>query len=309
MTQPLHRLLAAGLLAAGLGGAAVATAQTIDLSPEQTGRIHTTKNDAAIAAIPADAKLVREGVLTVAVSVASSPFVTYATDTQTLVGNDVDIAHLIAEGLGKKLELVPVAWADWPLGLQSGKYDAVISNVTVTEERKEKFDFSTYREDVIGFYVPINSPITKISDRADIAGLRVITESGTNQEKILLEWNRLNVKAGLAPIEVQYHDDTSVSALALQSGRADVEFNNNSALAYRATQGGTRLVGLVSGGWPISAQIGVATKKNSRLADAITLAINGLIADGSYARTLERWRLTPEGLEKSLTNPPGLPKT
>jgi polar amino acid transport system substrate-binding protein len=38
---------------------------------------------------------------------------------------------------------VSIAWADWPLGLTSGKFDAVISNVTVTEERKLKFDFST----------------------------------------------------------------------------------------------------------------------------------------------------------------------
>lgn len=37
-------------------------------------------------------------------------------------------------------ELAPVARADWPAGVASGKYDTAIHNITVTEERKEKFD-------------------------------------------------------------------------------------------------------------------------------------------------------------------------
>ena len=78
----------------------------------------------------------------------------------------------------------------------SGKYDAVISNVTVTEERKEKFDFSTYRKDVLGFYVKSDSKITAIKEPKDVAGLKVITGAGTNQEKIMLEWDRQNVAAG-----------------------------------------------------------------------------------------------------------------
>ena len=41
----------------------------------------------------------------------------------------------INQKLGLKLDLQPIAWADWPLGLSSGKYDPVISNVGVTEQR------------------------------------------------------------------------------------------------------------------------------------------------------------------------------
>ena len=108
---------------------------------------------------------------------------------------------------------MPTAWADWPLGLQSGKFDAVISNVTVTEERKEKFDFSTYRRDDLGFYVARTAEITSIKEPKDVAGLRIIVSSGTNQEKMLLEWDRQNVAAGLKPVEFQYyHDDTLTGA-------------------------------------------------------------------------------------------------
>ncbi|KRB29619.1 hypothetical protein ASE05_30575 [Mesorhizobium sp. Root172] len=72
-----------------------------------------------------------------------------------------------------------MAWEDWPLGLASGKYDAVISNVGVTEERKLKFDFSSYRQGLHGFYVKVDSPMTSIKEPKDIAGLRIITDAGT----------------------------------------------------------------------------------------------------------------------------------
>ncbi len=64
--------------------------------------------------------------------------------------------------------------------------------------------------------------------------------------------------------EFQYYDDTAAAQLALQSGRADVEFNPNAQLAYRAVvSGNTRLVGIVNGGWPLTAEIAVATKEGA----------------------------------------------
>ena len=83
-------------------------------------------------------------------------------------------------------------------GVTSGKYDAAISNITVTKERKEKFDFATYRKDSLGFYVKSTSPLSKIDKAEDIAGLKIIVGSGTNQEAILLAWNAENVKKGLS---------------------------------------------------------------------------------------------------------------
>jgi polar amino acid transport system substrate-binding protein len=233
-----------------------------------------------------------------------------ATDTKTVVGNEPDIAQLVADSLGLKLELVSVAWPDWPLGLASGRFDAVISNVTVTEARKEKFDFSTYRQDVLGYYVKSDSPIKSITEPKDIAGLKVIVDSGTSQEHILLDWVKRNKEAGLAPTDVQYYDDTAVRELAIQSGRADAYLAPNAFEAFKAAQTGkTRLVGIINGGWPQSAEIAVTTRKGSGLAEAITIALNAQIKNGNYAKVLERWGLTSEGVQTSRTNPPGLPKS
>jgi polar amino acid transport system substrate-binding protein len=279
------------------------------LSPEQGGRASTTKDPAAIAAIRKDYKWAKEGVLTVGINPFAPPISTYATDARTVVGADADIAALVAQALGLKLELVNTPWADWPLGLASGRFDAVISNVGVTELRKEKFDFSTYRLGLHGFYVRADSPIKSITEPRDVAGLRIITGAGTNQEKILLEWNKRNIAAGLKPLDLQYYDEQATQTLALLSGRADANFNPNGPQAYVAARDGkTRLAGTVNAGWPLKSDVGITTRKDSGLAPALTIALNGLIKNGKYAQTLARWNLREEALAKSETNPPGLPK-
>lgn len=279
------------------------------LAPEQIGRPTTTPNAAAIAALGDAPKLVKPGKLVLATAAGSPPTTTFATDNATIVGADAEIAHLVAQALGLELELVAVAWADWPLGLAAGKYDGVISKVAVTEERKEKFDFSTYRVGQYAFFVPLASAVQSIAEPKDVAGLKVITDSGTIQERILLEWIRQNQEAGLPGTDVQYYDDAAVEEVALQSGRADVVFSPNGSLSWIArTLGTTRKVGQVNSGWPAHADIGIATRKGQGLAAPISLALNGVIAEGSYSVALNRWGFQDEALTESRVNPPGLPK-
>ncbi|MFC0278712.1 ABC transporter substrate-binding protein [Falsigemmobacter intermedius] len=280
----------------------------IDLSPEQPGRIRGEKIQSAIDLLPKDYKWVTPGKLTVASVPNRLPFSVYATDTRTPVGGEPDLAQIVADSLGLEPELIPVAWADWPLGLASGKYDAVIHNITVTEARKEKFDFSTYRNDLLGFYVAKNSPLTEITERQQIAGLKASVHSGTNQEEILLRWIEENKAEGLAPTEVLYFDDDVVQDLALESGRIDFYLGPNATSAFKAAKDGNiRLVGTLSGGFPLTAEIAVATKKGAGLADAVTAALNGQIANGTYGRVLGKWGLDAEAITESRTNPPGLP--
>ena len=310
------RITRATALAAvlGLGLAIGAGAQGVikfNLSPEQN-RIRAEKNPKAIALLGKAPKLAQGGKLTVAVNAtggAALPLSGLATDDRTIIGNEPDIAQLVADSFGLELVLVPVAWEDWPLGLRSGKYDAFISNVTVTEERKELFDFATYRQDVLGFYVKSDSSVKAIKEPKDVAGLKIIVGSGTNQEKILIAWDEENKKKGLKAVDFLYFDNESASDLAIQSGRADATFGPNATAAYKAaTNGQTKLAGIVNGGWPLTANIAVGTNKGNGLAAAYAEALNGVIANGKYGQVLARWGLAAEKVDKSLVNPPGLPK-
>jgi polar amino acid transport system substrate-binding protein len=310
-TRKFARAFTVGLLALPLlAHNAFAENDVFDLSPQQAGRIRTLKDDAAIAALPKDFKFTTPGKFTVAVAPGGPPLATYATDAKTVVGADPDYALLIADSLGLELELVPVAWADWPLGLVSGKYDAVISNVGVTELRKEKFDFSTYRQGLHGFFVKNDSPIKQIREPKDAAGLRITVGASTNQERILLKWSDEDVAAGLKPIDLQYYDDDAARIIALQSGRVDVIVQPHAQLVYIAARDKSiRRVGTLSAGWPERSDVAITARKGAGLADALTLATNDLIRNGAYAKLLARWQLSEEALPESRTNPPGLPKS
>ncbi|MBD7994751.1 ABC transporter substrate-binding protein [Arthrobacter sp. Sa2CUA1] len=296
-----------GTAAAGQADGAspsAAAASGFNLTPEQN-RFTSDVSGEAQALLPDE--ISADGKLTVAVNPFAAPLAVYASDNTTPIGNEVDIAYALADSLGLEADVVPVAWADWPLGVESGKYEAVISNVTVTEERKQKFDFASYRNDLLGFYAKADSAVSEITEAGDVAGLRVIVGSGTNQEKILLEWDAQNQENGLQPVEFQYYDDDSASSLALQSGRADVTFGPNATGAYKAkTDGETKLVGTVEGGWPAKANIAVTTRKGNGFAVAAQAGLNHLIDNGTYARILDRWGLAAEAIEESELNPPGL---
>jgi len=281
---------------------------TFNLGPDQD-RVRLDEIPEAVASLEASGFTpIEAGKLTVATSPFAAPLALYADDDTTLIGNEVDLAQLIADGLGLELNIQAVAWADWPLGIQSGKYDLILSNVTVTEERKALYDFSSYRQDLLGFYVKSDSEIDSITEAKDVAGLTVIVGSGTNQEKILQAWDAENIAAGLDPVEYLYFDDTAASDLALKSGRADANFGPNATSAYAAAATAeTKLVGTVNGGWPLTADIAAATAKGNGLIDSVNIVLESAIEGGQYAEVLERWGLTSEAIASSEINPPGLP--
>ena len=285
---------------------ATAGGKTFNLSPEQD-RFKVAVDSEASALVPEAIKA--DGKLTVVSTGGTPPLSLFATDNKTVIGNEVDLAYAVGQTLGLEVEVLPVAWADWPLGIESGKYEAVLSNVTVTEARKEKFDFATYRSDLLGFYAKSDSDISEITQARDVAGKRIIVGSGTNQEAILVRWDEENKKNGLKPVEFQYYDDDSASTLALQSGRADLTFGPNAAAAYKAAQDGkSKQVGTLNGGWPLTADIAFTTKKDNGLAVAAQTALNTLIENGTYGKILDRWGLSSEAIQKSELNPAGLPK-
>ncbi|GGK66188.1 hypothetical protein GCM10011591_42900 [Nocardia camponoti] len=193
--------------------------------------------------------------------------------------------------------------------VDSGEVDAFISNVTVTEERKEKYDFATYRKDNLAVEVPKQSTL-EFKDRKSLAGKRVGVGSGTNQEQLLVKWNEQNVAEGLPPVDITYYQQITDHYLALQSQRLDAYITPNpSGIYHSTTSGQTKLVGSFSGaGDIIQGEIAVTTKKDNGLIKAIHAAIASAIADGSYQKVLDRWGLDSEKVTESRINPPGLPK-
>ena len=283
-------------------------AAQINTGPDQN-RIRAQKVEEIANLVPPEIR--NKGTLVVGVNgQGSPPLVFRADDDKTVIGVELDVAQLVADVLGLRLEVQPTSWENIFLSVRSGQHDVGFANITVTEERKEIYDFATYRTDTIAFLARADSPLT-VKGPADIAGRTVSVSSGTNQEKILLDWDAKNKAAGLPGAKFQYYGENSADYyLALKSGRIDLYVGPNPSLSYHATvSGDSKVVGTVAGGGEFPAEIAATTKKDNGLVAALAKAIDHEIASGRYRQVLDRWHLGNEALPASEINPPGLPKS
>ncbi|MCS5723634.1 ABC transporter substrate-binding protein [Herbiconiux sp. CPCC 203407] len=234
-------------------------------------------------------------------------------DNETFTGAEPDLGRLVAAVLGLEPVVSNATWENLFVGIDSGATDVGLSNITVTEERKEKYDFASYRGDNLAFQVLASNDWEFDDDYENLDGLTVATSRGTNQEKILLEW-KSKLEAEGKTLEVVYFPDANSVTLALGSGQIDAQFNPNPTIAYQNTLSAesanpTRSAGVVSGaGESLDGLIAATVKKDSGLAQPIADAINHLIENGQYAEWLEAWGLSDETVTESLVNPPGLPR-
>lgn len=81
------------------------------------------------------------GTLEVGVEATFPPF-TFHDENDKLVGFDVEVAEAVAAELGVDINFTETKWDSLIAGLDVNHYDIIFSNVAVTEERQEKYDFS-----------------------------------------------------------------------------------------------------------------------------------------------------------------------
>ncbi|MBA7559867.1 Glutamine-binding periplasmic protein [subsurface metagenome] len=106
------------------------------------------------------------------------PFEFVDEQTKEIVGFDIDLMTAIAEKAGIEVEFKNVAWDPLLAGIAQCQYDAAISAMTITEERKKQFLFSDpYFE--AGQIVTVRVDNTDITDKDALSGKTVGAQIGT----------------------------------------------------------------------------------------------------------------------------------
>ncbi len=88
------------------------------------------------------AQIRKRGKLIVAMEGTWSPW-TYHDENDQLVGYDVEVAQKLGEKLGVEVDFAEGEWDGLFAGLDAGRYDMVVNGVEITEERAQKYDFSS----------------------------------------------------------------------------------------------------------------------------------------------------------------------
>ena len=174
-------------------------------------------------------------------------------------GFDVFIAKRFAKDLlgdETKVEFVLVDAASRVAYLESKKVDIIMANFTVTEDRKQKVDFTNpYMKVSLGIVSPDSAKITSVDQ---LKGKKVIVAKGTTAETFLTK--------NYPDIELVKYEQYSEIFQALKDKRGDAIVNDNTEVIAWAKENPGFSVGVPS----LGAQDTIApavTKGNKELLD------------------------------------------
>lgn len=149
----------------------------------------------------------------------------YQDENGELAGYDVEVAQAICEMLGVKANIQPCLWDGIFAGLETGTFDTAICDVTITEERAEKYDFSTpYAYSRVSLIV--RSDNEDITCFEDLAGKNTCNTITSIYAQIAQQYG-----ATVTPV-----DDLAQTLMLVQQGRMDATLNNNTAFIDYMTE-------------------------------------------------------------------------
>ena len=151
------------------------------------------------------------------------PFEVVDEATKEIIGFDIDMMEAIAERGGFEVEFVNVGWDPLLAGMAQCQYDAAISAMTITEERKKSFLFSDpYFE--AGQIVTVQSDNTEIMGKDDLVGKTVGAQIGTTGA---IEIEKIDGAI------LKTYDDIGLAFQDLMNGQIDaIVADNPLALGY-----------------------------------------------------------------------------
>jgi polar amino acid transport system substrate-binding protein len=159
-----------------------------------------------------------KGVLTVGMEIGYPPMEYLAPDGKTPIGFDVSLAKALAEKLGLKVDLVDTAWDGIFAGVSTGKYDCIISSVTITPERIIAHNFTKPYIGNAQSMVLLKGSSVKARKPEELGGLNVAYQAETTSD-IFME--KVAKDTGLKFIPREY-DKVMNCFDELRLGRVDV---------------------------------------------------------------------------------------
>ncbi len=224
------------------------------------------------------ARIRREGTLRVGTDATYPPFESIDPASREVVGFDADMMRAIGKSLGVRVEFLVVPFDGILAALKSGKYDAVISALTITEDRAREVLFSApYYAAGQSIVVRGGSPIRA---ETDLPGKRIGVQLGTTGER---EAHKIS------GADVVSFDAIGAAFIDLANGRLDaVIADTPTAALFSADHPEIALVGA-----PITREsYGIAMRKaDLDLKGAVDGAIQALDRDGTVSMLREKWKL------------------
>jgi len=289
--------VALGLSACGSSDSGSDTGTTGTTQSAESGSAEDASASSDQLASKLPARFQEAGTIKVATAEGNPPYESVDPDSGELVGFDMDIIRLLASKLGLEAEIQALPFAGVVPGLQSGRYDAAITSLTITQEREEVINLLAYLQIGTGLLVTKGNP-NGVTDLNSTCGMKMGVAKGSANE---LPVKEASAECSGGSIEIVGTEGNDL--LALQSGRVEVSAMDAAAAAATAKAQpnefevpneeiyGAALAGI---GFP---------KDEVELAEAFQAALELTIENGEYTELIEKWNIPNLAYEEATLNP------
>lgn len=192
-------------------------------------------------------------------------------------GYDVQIAKLIASGLGVELEIVAIEWGGLIAALESGQIDLIIAGMSPTAERKLSIDFTdTYYDSELVMVVRKDGAYTGATSIQDFSGATVTGQLNTFHYTVIDQIEGVNKDVARETFTdlIMALDGGVIDGYVCEKPGAVSAVEANSDFTYIEFAEGE---GFVCD--PAESSISVGVRKDSNLGNAINVILRGLSAD------------------------------
>jgi polar amino acid transport system substrate-binding protein len=203
-----------------------------------------------------------------------------------LEGFDIDIANALCKEMKVECEIVTQDWDGIIPALQAGKFDAIIASMSITDERKQKVDFThKYYNTPPAIAVPKDSTIADASPEA-LKGKSLGVQASTTH------FNYAEAKYGDS--DIKGFPSAQEYQLDLANGRIDAVMDDIMVLrGWLATEAGAccKIIGTIKPDPKIHGEgAGIAVRKGeTALADKFNAAIDAIRANGEYKKIQDKY--------------------
>ncbi|SFD60046.1 ABC transporter substrate-binding protein [Streptomyces aidingensis] len=245
------------------------------------------------------------GKIKVGSDIAYAP-IEFMNENNEVDGIDPDIAGALGEQLGVEFEFINGTFDGLILGMNSGRYDIIMSAMTDTKERQDGIaedaeggaDFVNYFRAGSAILVAKGNP-EGVQGLGDLCGLTVAAQRGTANEALVQAQN----ESCDEPVEMLVNDTDDESITQLQSGRAAVVVTDFPVALYNALTARDGELFEVVGEQIDAAPYGIGVPKdNPELRDALQQAVQAIIDNGDYAEVLKEWDAETGAIESATVN-------
>lgn len=225
--------------------------------------------------------------LTIAMDGASPPY-NFSNSNGEIEGFEVDLINDLCKKINEECTIVSQAWEGIIPALLAKRYDAIMSGISITEERKKQIDFtrpySTTPSWLVGPESTFKNTHTLNDSFAALKGKTLGVQRGTIQQ--IIADNKFRPKG----VNVKEYDTDDNLKIDLEAGRLDavlgVSVNVTSLLKGQHQDTFIRF----GPEFADEGGIGIAVRKDEKkLKEQFDKAINAAIQDGTLSSLSIKW--------------------